>query len=229
LRKFLDKGYENLLTAELFCHGVPSPAVWQKFLAENTQKEKIAAIDFRYKRFGWNFSFLNITYKDGSCLPSAPLLLRPLLNIKNGCLFRYFYSLSFTISSLYERPSCHACHFKEKHRADVSMGDLWGVQKTYPAQYDKQGVSVLLINTPKARLLFNQLSLETVPIDIQKVTRYNPYLVTSVKPHPKRSEFFARYQTENFNKLVRELLGIRSVWIAVPVILVKKIVQKLLS
>ena len=54
LRNFLGKEYENLLTAELFCHGVPSPTVWQKFLEENTQKNRIKAIDFRHKRLGWN-------------------------------------------------------------------------------------------------------------------------------------------------------------------------------
>ena len=224
LRNFLGKEYNNLLTAELFCHSVPSPAVWQKFLTENTQKDKIKAIDFRHKRFGWDKSFLNITYKDGSCLPKVPFYLKLLENWKRGVLLRRVYKLNFFISNLYERPSCHACSFKGLDKcADFSMGDLWGVRKTYPKQYDRQGISVLLVNTPKAQEMLKKCDLQMEKIDIQKVAAYNPYLLTSVKPHPKRAEFFARYQQENFNQLVRELLNIKPL----PIEILKKIFRKL--
>lgn len=227
LRNYLGKEYENLLTAELFCHGVPSPAVWQKFLAENTQKDKIASIDFRDKYFGWDASFLRINYKDGKYLPRLPFYLKPLGKWNRGLLLRTFYKLTFYISNLYERPSCHQCAFKGFEKmADFTMGDLWGVQTTYPAQYDKQGVSVLLVNTSKAQDLFTKLDLQTTLIDVQKVTQYNPYLLTSVKPHPKRAEFFARYQTENFNKLARELLPIRPWYVELPAAVCYKIYRK---
>ena len=228
LRNYLGKEYDTLVTAELFCHGVPSPAVWQKFLKENTQKAKIIAIDFRHKQFGWDASFLKIMYKDGSCLPYVPHLLFPLLNIQKGKLFHRLFKLSFHISNLYERPSCHACLFKGLDKlADFAIGDLWGVKNTYPTQYDKQGVSALLVNTPKAQALFKKLNLRSVPINVQKIAQYNPYLLTSVKPHPKRAEFFARYQTENFNKLVRLLLNIKPIWIELPRNIIKKILRKL--
>ena len=34
LYAFLRKDYENLYTVELICHGVPSPKVFKKYLAE---------------------------------------------------------------------------------------------------------------------------------------------------------------------------------------------------
>lgn len=216
LRNFLRKEYANLLTAELFCHGVPSPAVWQQFLKENTQQEKISAIDFRDKQFGWDASFLKISYRDGTDLPKLPFYLKPLKNLKNGFLLRNVYKLSFAISNLYERPSCHVCRFKGLNKmADFAMGDLWGVQKTYPAQYDKQGISVLLVNTVKGQRLLNKCALCKTEIDIEKLVENNPYLVSSVKPHPKRAEFFARYKRENFNKLVRELLNVKCIFIRI--------------
>lgn len=226
LRNYLGKEYDKLITAELICHGVPSPAVWQKFLRENTQKNKIATIDFRHKRFGWDASFLKITYKDGTSLPDASCFFLPLLNAKNGYLFRKLCKLSFGISSLYERHSCHACNFKGLDKmADFSMGDLWGVQKTYPTQYDRGGISVLLINTNKAQQLIEKCNISQQKIDITKVISCNPFLITSVKPHPKRAEFFARYKKENFNKLVRELLGIRPIWLALPYALFRKMLR----
>ena len=227
LRNYLGKEYENLLTAELFCHGVPSPGVWQKFLEENTQKEKIARIDFRHKRFGWDASFLNILYMDGTSLPNAPGFLRSILYAQNGWLFRRLYRLTFWISSLYERPSCHRCCFKGLDKmADFTLGDLWGVQKICPDQYGRQGVSVLLVNTPKAQALFLQLPLLTKSVDIGQVAIYNPYLLTSVKPHPKRAEFFAHYRQENFNKLVRKCLNQKPIWLALPLALFKKLMKK---
>ena len=207
LRNYLGKDYEKLVTAEVFCHGVPSPAVWQKFLSENIQKEQIHAIDFRCKRFGWDASFLNVIYKNGRVLPKLPFYLKPLENWCRAVLLRRLYKFSFYIVNLYERPSCHSCHFKGLDRtADFTMGDFWGVQLTYPEYYDNQGLSVLLVNTSKAQQFLQKCNLQKTAVEIQKVISYNPYLLASVEPHPKRAEFFRRYQTENFNKLVRELL-----------------------
>ena len=228
LRNYLGKEYEKLLTAELFCHGVPSPAVWQKFLTQDTQKGKISAIDFRHKHFGWDASFLKISYQDGSSIPQAPHCLLPLLSKGQGFLFRRLYRLRFWISNLYERPACHQCHFKGLDKmADFSMGDLWGVRETYPQQYDVNGLSALLVNTLKAQGLCEKLALEKTPVDLQKVVKYNPYLLTSVKPHPKRKEFFRRYQTENFNSLVRELLKIGPTWMILCRTILCKVAHKL--
>ena len=228
LRNYLGKEYVKLVTADLFCHGVPSPAVWQKFLAENTQKDKISAVDFRHKRFGWDASFLKITYKDGAGLPQAPKLLLPLLNAKEGFLFRRLCRLPFWISNLYERPSCHQCYFKGLDKmADFSMGDLWGVQRTYPNQYDKQGTSALLINTLKAQTLFSKLALDACPIDIKEVIKYNPYLITSVSSHPKRAEFFTRYRTEKLDILIQNLEKRNTTLRSFPLVIAKRLFRRL--
>ena len=64
LRLFLRKDYGNLLlSVDVACHGVPSPAVWQAYLAGLLDKigkhgslamESITKIDFRDIRHGWN-------------------------------------------------------------------------------------------------------------------------------------------------------------------------------
>lgn len=38
LRRYLRKEYENLITVDVVCHGVPSPMIWQKYLKEKSQK-----------------------------------------------------------------------------------------------------------------------------------------------------------------------------------------------
>lgn len=50
------KKYDNLLTVDLVCHGVPSPGVWRKYLRDqilNKDQSRISNIQFRDKRLGW--------------------------------------------------------------------------------------------------------------------------------------------------------------------------------
>ena len=212
LKNYLGKEYENLLTADIICHGAPSPAVWRKFLAENFSDAPITAVDFRDKTIGWDASYLSVA-RQGEKFPSLPGFLRPFKKLflaRKGRLFRSLFRLSFSISNLYERPSCHDCHFKGENRAaDFTLGDLWGVQHICPVFYDKKGVSVLFVNTPKGKCFFEQIKdlLAYKPVPLQQIVKYNPYYAASVPEHPKRAEFFARYQTEPLNKLIPALLG----------------------
>ena len=49
LRKFISKVYKNLLCVDIFCHGTPSPKVFDFYLSENFDKTKISNIIFRNK------------------------------------------------------------------------------------------------------------------------------------------------------------------------------------
>lgn len=74
LKNSLRKDYENLLTVDVICHGVPVPLVWKKYLAEIVARQgdgknsvllhskfpalksvgdSIFRIDFRDKELGW--------------------------------------------------------------------------------------------------------------------------------------------------------------------------------
>ena len=215
LKNYLAKEYDNLITADLICHGVPSAAIWQKFLAENFSNAPITAIDFRDKTFGWDASFLSVVAQ-GRKSPSLPACLRLfkiLFYARRGKIFRVFFRLSFSISNLYERPSCHTCRFKGFNRAaDFTMGDLWGVKYICPRFYDKKGVSVLLVNTPKGRAVFKKIqdSLVHEQVSFRQMVRYNPYYAASVPEHPKRAEFFSRYRKEPLNPLLLSLLNKKS-------------------
>lgn len=228
LKNYLGKEYENLFTADIICHGVPSPAVWRKFVQESFPHSTIQAIDFRDKTFAWNASYLSVT-AHGVKFPALPgylRLVKKLFFARQGRLFRSLYHLVFYISNLYERPSCHECHFKGANRsADFTLGDLWGVQQICADFYDKRGVSVLFVNTRKGERVFgeikNSLVYQTVPL--QSVVQYNPYYATSVPKHPKRAEFFARYRKEPLKQLIPALLGRKS-W---PVRMWKRLLRHL--
>lgn len=209
LKNYLGKDYPNLLAADIICHGVPSPGVWERFLTETAPLGDIKAIDFRHKRFGWDASYLNISLKDGAALPQAGGLFKyckGFLNRSKGKFFRLIYRLPYTISNLYERPSCHACAFKGKSKyADFTMADLWGVKEIMPEMYDEKGVSLLMINSAKAEAAFKDLAVNLLykDISLEAASKYNPYFLRSTSPSPCREEFFKSFRKgESFYKIM---------------------------
>ena len=134
------------------------------------------------------------------------------------------------LTELINRPSCHTSHFKglNDRLSDFTLGDLWGPWPGIITKQDKkEGMSALLINTPNGQAYFEKScnALIYQAVEATRVPQFNPALNKSTCVHPKRTEFFQRYQTENFNKLVRELLNIKPVWVQVSKKIIKKVIR----
>ena len=210
LKNYLNRDYEHLLTADIICHGVPSPGVWRKFLQERFPRPGISAIDFRDKSIAWDASYLSVVYQNRK-MPSLPKCLLPLRKVflaRRAFLFRKIFKLPYGVSNLYERPSCYQCRFKGQHRSsDFTLGDLWGVLQIAPNMYDKKGVSVLFVNTLKGRKIFEKLQsqLSWQPVAAEQALAYNPLFSRSVEKNPYRSAFFAHYRKEPLTRLMRRI------------------------
>ena len=50
LKLFLRKDYENLITVDFVCHGVPSPKIWKIYLNKTAKTNDIKQISFRNKK-----------------------------------------------------------------------------------------------------------------------------------------------------------------------------------
>lgn len=112
---------ENLLLIEVVCHGAPEPIYWEKYLNEFLKKNKktrreISSINFRDKRNGWkNYNF-TIKFDDKSEWTES-----------HG---QNVYMRGF-LKNLTLRESCFKCPFKYPNgsKADISLGDFWGIEK----------------------------------------------------------------------------------------------------
>lgn len=232
LRNFLGKEYENLVTADIICHAVPSAAVWQKFLRENLDVAQLKAINFREKKIGWNNFYLSFLTRRGLNAhgEAKTLAERVLKGRRIAMIVRRNTFLNAFLQELINRPSCHACHFKGcGHPADLTLGDLWGKWPGVVTPEDKKyGASALLINTAKGQTYFGKISSSLIcqKVDLQRVRKFNPALDVSTKPHAKRAEFFARYQTENVSKLIKELLPVRPLLVQLVQPAAKRILPK---
>lgn len=193
LAAYLNKPYDNLLTADFICHGVPSPKVWQAYLGEAGGGKAVRRVSFRDKRTGWERYSLAIEWEDGST--------------QCGDIEEDPYLLGFR-SNLFLRPSCHRCRFKEfSHCTDLTLGDFWMVQKLYPALYDNQGTSLVLVHSEKGARVLRRISegMTVQETSAESAAAYNTMLTESAPPHPHRDRFFAQYPANGFSATVKKL------------------------
>ena len=135
----LKKDYENLITIDLFCHGVPSPKVFDKYVKEieKNNNDKLIEYCFRDKSTGWD------TYSNRALFKNNEIS-----NIHDQNDYMRIF-----LSDVALRESCYNCNFKLGNKySDITLGDFWGVQNYYPKMYNKKGVSAIIINTKKGSL-----------------------------------------------------------------------------
>ena len=183
LKRSLKKEYERLYTVDIFCHGVPSPGVWERYLKEKTQTYKSACsrIDFRNKTPSWKRYAVSMDFENGEQYSVCH---------EEDSYFKLF------ISDICLRPSCYDCKFRESRSgADLTLGDAWGVELWMPHMSDDQGTSVVVVNSPKGADLWASVQHRLCGEEGngREVFSCNPMYYKSVKPHMNRSKFFAEF------------------------------------
>lgn len=220
LKLFLKKHYENLLCVDFICHGVPSPKVYQEYLrsiclwrGKNSSFSwmyLIKDIQFRNKSFGWKkFSFVlhfNFAEPIGNIQKNIVSSSLKVDNEFRETLYKNPYLRGFS-HNLYLRPSCYKCRNKAfRSCSDITLGDFWGIEKTYPELFDFNGVSCIMGNTKHGCNFLDNFEGELSEVDYQKILSHNPSIENSVKHPPFRGLFFKFRGKIPFNTLV--LMGL---------------------
>lgn len=149
LINFLRRDYDNLLTIDLMCHGVPSPGLFKKCVSFIEDKYRGKVVDYRFRDksvLGWSSGSSSIVLeKNGK---------HKVLRYDNA-LRAYF--LAF-IKGLSLRASCYSCHFSSFDRAgDITLGDFWYAEKLYNEDSFKKGVNLLLVNSLKGEKIVKSI------------------------------------------------------------------------
>lgn len=142
LKSYLHRAYDNLITADIICHGVPSPLLFKKYIEWLSKKydSKVTYINYRSKKpKGWGQT-LQIDTETGKTTGK---------NTKKHYVFGRcdpFYK-AYLAGKLH-RYACYKCRYNGTYRAsDFTMGDFWNILKTYPHFYNYWGVSEVIVNT----------------------------------------------------------------------------------
>lgn len=192
LRSFLGREYDNLICQDIICHSVPSPKVWKHYLSLLTRGEKPIAVHFRDKSEDWENYTLTVTTESGKTIRSPG---------KTDPYIRAF------ISGLESRKSCSSCRFRRgKSGSDITLADCWGVKRFSPESYDKNGVSLVFVNSEKGRKIFGSISdnCRIKAVDYIAATEANPAALYPSEAHRKRNRFLREsVNTETCDKFMK--------------------------
>lgn len=176
---------DQLLIADIICHGVPSQNLFNQGIKhfEKEHKCKVTCFSFREKS---NTSLRNykITFEleDGSIQEEQKDLYD--FPFCNG------YLNHFTL-----RESCYTCKQRGVQRAsDLTLGDFWGLTKLYPDINDfERGYSSLIINSERGMKALEQLStcvIKEIPYGVQFVVEHNQAYTKPDEKSLMRKVFF---------------------------------------
>lgn len=178
--KAYTKNHENLFTADLICHGTPSPKVLEYYLkGKGMDIRKIGNIRFRQKG---NFG-LSDSYEPVSKLGTDA------------------YTYAFLKSMIYTE-NCYSCKFASSKRiSDVTLGDSWESELSQEEQ--KKGISLILCQTEKGRELLEMSDVELKQVDLKKAIAANEQLERPSRKHKKRDSLLENIEKgKDFEKIM---------------------------
>lgn len=181
------KDKTNLVTADLICHGTPSPYLLKKCLQEYGQDiNTLTDINFRIK----SLYELN---RDGKPIAA--------FHTMDNYLIAFLHSYDYT-------ENCYSCKFATLDRvSDITLGDSWGTELSGEV---KNGVSLILCQSEKGKELIESAGLNLLDVDINNAILHNEQLNKPSKCSKSRDQFFENYNKyNNFGRaLVKTAPGI---------------------
>lgn len=192
LNHFLKKKYDNLLTMEVICHGVPSPKVYKKYIRniERRKRKKVRSVCFRSKDTGWENYSVKYQYEDGNI---------DLIKHQDDLYNQIF------LSNQALRNSCYNCCFKRgKSNADITCGDFWGIRNVVPKMADNSGVSLVFCYDDKGKKYLDLIApyLQKVNVKYKDAISGNPVYMASVRKPGSRALFFSDIRWKKIDKCI---------------------------
>lgn len=182
LQNLIPDNYKNnLLTADIICHGVPSQKMFDMYIdsLEKKYKGKVTEYSFRVKDNKFKHA--------------------------HGCMFKFGKSevnSIYTKESFYNafknyeifRESCYDCKYATLNRvSDITLADFWGIEKyDFNANVDK-GISMVITNTAKGYQFFDKIeqNIEHKEFPIEYGIESNYCLTNSTKKPNSRDVIFS--------------------------------------
>ena len=230
LKHYLRKDYEELLTVEIICHGVPSPRVWRDYLDNIRNSERkgnikgrdmssqtvvplIEHVSFRDKHNGWNNYCFNVRFAANHLHTN-----KEICESHEDNLFMKGF-----LNNLYLRPICFNCPAKEnRSKADMSLGDFWSINKHCAKFNDDKGTTLTYINSDKGFAAFKSIDCDC--IQLEKDIVYNKAYFESTREKYSISQFASEYENNGIASVIEALKTIREPFIKRSLSKVRKII-----
>lgn len=178
LLNFLKKNYENLITVDFVCHGVPSIIFFNKYLNFLEKKYKAKIIDYSFKKkpdTSTNVEWFDF-YSETITFKRKKQTFTKIIPYKDSWFLKKYAG-----GQIY-RDNCYFCDYTNINKpSDITLGDYFEFKNDYPDNEDatqliRNGVNAIIANTQKGKDLLlknNYLSLKECSLDKIVNSHYN--------------------------------------------------------
>ena len=194
LLNYLGKFYDNLLTVDLACHGVPSPKALERYIEyqEGIYGSGIKSFSFRNKNTGWRNYSVRIEFENGK-IYSKPF-------------GEDSYMLSFLLNYNI-RECCGECRFRSLARnSDITLADFWDADKLMPDMDDDKGLSTVTVHSVKGAEMLSaiqeNLNIKELPQNMIDKLQDTISMQTAISA--KRNVFFEALSGKGFEEAYRK-------------------------
>lgn len=206
LLSYLGEKPGNLLCMDFVCRGVPSPGLWENYVAYMQKRygARMVGARFKHKTYGYHTSTMKVDFENGKTY------------FGSGRIDPYMKAFVREMSS---RPSCAHCSFKGIARpSDITMFDCYEYSRVTGKIDDDKGWSSLLIHSDLGESVFEEIkdSLLWSKEDVETLVGNNGVMVkNSAKPHARRDEFYRLAATLSIDKAMGKIEPIAGTDIAI--------------
>lgn len=170
LKNYL-KNDDNLFTVDLICHGTPSPQLLEMFLEEHS-------IDIS--------KVTDLKFRDSTSMGLAIDGMKICSEGVDDYLLTFLDAIDYT-------ENCYYCEYATFERVgDITLGDSWGTEYR---EEEKNGISLVLVNSRKGQELLKDTGLKLMDVDIENAVAENHQLQQPSILKPERAKFMNRIIT----------------------------------
>lgn len=205
LYAYLGRSYENLITADLICHGITSAKLFNDYICCIEQRDDIKIVDyqFRDKNISWgtNYCYRYYFKKDS----------RKRIHCRH-CPREESSYMSHYLRGDFFREACYTCTLASSERvSDFTLGDYWEIEREHPefitekkpGMVIRNGISCILVNTERAQRyaveLNNKMQMHEVALD--SILLHNGNLRKASDRGKARDHILDVYRTEGYGPI----------------------------
>ena len=200
LKRFLGRDYQNLITIDFFCHGVPSQRFFDECIKFDEVKryngKKIIKYTFREKKKGGATPhYFSLETEDGK-----------------RHFGYYFDSTFYAAFQNYTclRESCYDCRFSYEARpSDITIGDFHEIDAFISGLNRFDGISKILINTESGLKLWNDISDDicSFELDIERLVDKKLIFSGNTQRPDQTDDFIAEYEKNGVSGVYEKYLA----------------------
>ena len=216
LKKYLRKDYDNLITVDLICHGVPSLSLLQDYIDCESKKYREEVVYFKFRvRDGKGTPYLTTT----TTIDRYGNLKDHLTSFRKSVFYRIFMGRGGY------RPSCYNCPFASINKpGDLTLGDYRlsddnreGSKVLDSVFSDNELLSSVIVNTSKGKKVLDAISekLSIIPHDVDVFQKEHEQLLTPSMPTVDGVTLYSIYKEKGFAG-VKSAVSIRNAETYIP-------------